>query len=312
MRLNNNGLIRRVPSRLCMACIVALAVGTVDAGAVYKEYGPITYDAADPGTQGGPYYVLGRNGGPAIDYTGDSLAITNYYTTTTPSANTEGHSLLYDLGFNVNAATYTVHTTHVSHTSGQERQGLLGYAVPGKGALGLWLYKSGYRYRYGLLEDPNPVGMPTTAPGSEHRLQVSDYLVAANQEPGGDGTLNFNSLGEFDVTLAIADSGNNDSSSFQYTLEQAGNTWLVEYAFSDILTACGNHANALDLIAAARDINTPTTFAFYTYGGHVEDQSHTTSFDNTWALAVPEPSSVALLVFGATGLAFGRRRRRRA
>jgi len=242
-------------------------------------YGPLTYTDGDTGSQGGPYTFNANS--RSISFTADNLDLSG------PRA----HSLTYDTGFSTPLSSYAVTTTHVSSSLSYDRRGLLGYAVDGVGAMGVWLYKDGYDVRYGSV----------TEAGAEESASRLDVLDAPHQV-AGDGTSALNVASTFEITMDITDTGTDATSMFAYTFTQESNVWQIDFSFEQMITAAG--ATASDLIAAARDSGQSTGFAFYTFEGT------TVAFDDTFvttaAPVIPEPAGLGLL--GLALLAVRRRR----
>lgn len=143
----------------------------------------------------------------------------------------------------------------------------------------------------------------------------------SGDQVSGDGTSDLNFGNPHSLTMDIVDTGDNATSTFNYTWEQAGNTWVISKTFADIRTcAVGEaidkdkgaiviaHVGDLfdDLVKAARDGSDTVSFGYQAFSG-----TDTITWDNTTVTAVPEPSSLILLISSSlVAIVLVRRKRR--
>ena len=269
---------------IASVAILGLVLGgsTVMAGPIY---GPLTYDSGDPSTQGGEYTF--NQWSRLISFDNDNLSLTM-------TSSNRGHGLVFDGGFSTALSSYEVTTTHVSSAVAGDRRGLMGYAVDGVGAIGVFIGKGGGRYG-AILED-----------GGEQKISFVDPFTA-DQQVQGDGVSELDIAGTFTIGMSITDTGSDATSTFAYTFTQESNVWQMDLSFQDLIDAVSPHSTtASDLIAAARDPGQEVGYAYYTFLGATNGNE---VFDNT--SVVPEPSSVVLAGLGLLSLALWGWRRRR-
>ncbi len=196
--------------------------------------------------------------------------IKDNYLTFSPT--TPGHALIYDTGTLTARADYRISREQFSRISPEGydiRSGILGYAVPGKGALGAWTGAVGLSLTCGAFHDLNPCD------GGNSRIdewQVTHpYFFVAENQTAGDGVSNLSPRRAHNVTMAIDDTGSDETSTFRYTFKQQDNVWTFEVTFARLREvaehdAPGQGGKFVDgLIAAARSGTKRTGSAYYVY-----------------------------------------------
>ncbi|MBN1911739.1 MAG: PEP-CTERM sorting domain-containing protein [Pirellulales bacterium] len=307
------------------AIAVAVLLGLVT-GPAFGEiiiYGPVTFEEGD---QGGPYYKYGPDSGDVtLSFPGDPGEKT---LRVDPTVN--GSGLVHDTGFTTTLSSYTVSADCEWDANSRSRFSLLGYAIPGLGSIGIYPYKSSSMVPYyyaSLFDETNPLNNANP----EHVEDWTSGSLAqvpffkASDQASGDSVTDLLPADPHTITMEINDTGDNATSTFQYTwtrvVGEYTNTWIVEQSFAAIRDAALGEATSKDpgdgtlivhvgdlfdtLVSTARNNSENTGFVYFSFAN-----GEGANWDNTTVTAVPEPSTVALILSGvALCLAAIRRRR---
>ncbi|MGD9127197.1 MAG: PEP-CTERM sorting domain-containing protein [Planctomycetia bacterium] len=269
-------------------------------------YGPVTNETGD---QGNIVTFGPENGSIADTYPGN---VGEMVLNLDPDVN--GSGVVNDTASAIILSTYTATVDMMwdGSTASSDRFGLFGYSVPGVGAIGFYNYRTqSYVNAVMDLTNPKALGTGRVEDWSNSGDRITSFTGAT--QASGDGTSGLDEGAWHTVTMDIVDTGDNATSTFAYTWEQNGNTWVAEKTFAQMRADAvakggvdyGTHVGDLfdTLVSAARSDTTSTNVAYYTFSG-----SGSLTLDNTTVTAVPEPSTIILLASLLLGLLIWRKK----